>query len=68
MNTKKASILLLIVVLFLGVFCLHQNLVINPKWSNNIPLLNQNIEKESKIPSNFPIWETLSRHFIIPMR
>ena len=68
MNTKRASILILITVLFLGVLCLHQNLVINPKWNKNITLIDENIEKESTLHTNFSIWETLSRHFIIPMR
>jgi uncharacterized membrane protein (Fun14 family) len=68
MNTKKTSIVLLVVILFIGVFYLHQKVVLNPKWNNNITLLDENIDKEAAILTKFSIWETLSRHFIIPMR
>ncbi|MCF8340086.1 MAG: hypothetical protein K9I82_03845 [Chitinophagaceae bacterium] len=68
MNTKKTSIVLLVVILFIGVFYLHQNVVLNPKWNNNITLLDENIDKEATILTKFSIWETLSRHFIIPMK
>lgn len=68
MKSNKLSTIAILFSLFIVVFCLHQYTVAKEDFSKDATISEEDVDKNPSIYSGFPIWETLSRHFITPAK
>jgi hypothetical protein len=66
MKFNKLRIIAILFSLFIVVFCLHQYMVAKEDFAKDATFSVEDVQKNTSIHNAFPIWETLSRHFIIP--
>ena len=68
MKFTKLRIIAILFSLFIVVFCLHQYMVAKEDFAKDATFSVEDVEKNPSIYNGFPIWETLSRHFITPAK
>jgi len=68
MKFTKLRIIAILFSLFIVVFCLHQYMVAKEDFAKDATISIEDVEKKTSLYYAFPIWETLSRHFITPTK